>query len=55
MKNLITVVGLSIMAVAGAAFAASRVASHQATEQQVQAAIDGRLHEMLRELNARHH
>lgn len=55
MKTLITVVGLSIMAVAGAAYAAAKVSPKPTTQAQVQAAIDGRLHEMLRELNARHH
>ena len=54
MKKMISLVVVSILAVGSLAMAGSRKAASQVTDAQVQAVIDARLHEMLKDLNARH-
>ncbi len=53
MKKMISAVVLSILAVGSLAMAPQQTSS-TVTDAQVQAVIDARLHEMLKDLNARH-
>ncbi|GMU60293.1 MAG: hypothetical protein AMXMBFR34_20560 [Myxococcaceae bacterium] len=55
MKKLIAMVALSAAVVAGVALAARPQPKPHPSDAEVQAAIDARLHELLKKLNDQHH
>ncbi len=54
MKKLISAVAVAVLAVGSLAMAGSSRTEGPVSDAQVQAVIDARLHEMLKNLNSRH-
>lgn len=55
MKKLIAMMALSVAVVAGVAVAQRPQPTKSPSDAEVQAAIDARLHELLKKLNEQHH